>query len=80
MYDGDRSVTRQSCNRMAARFGMDSGLDLEKLLTRLPIKMRAAIRLVELEGLSVREAAARSGMSSSAVKVSVHRASRRCRA
>ena len=53
--------------------GMDSRLDLEKLLTRLPVKMGTVIRLVKLEGLSVSEAAARSGMSASAVKVSVHR-------
>jgi len=35
-------------------------------------KARQAIQYVKLEGLSVSEAAARSGMSESAVKVSVH--------
>ena len=43
------------------------------MLRALPPKMSRAIRYVKLEGLSVREAAARSGMSPSAVKVSVHR-------
>jgi len=53
--------------------GTDTRLDLEALLTRLPPKMRRAIELVKLRGLSTNEAAAASGMSPSAVKVSVHR-------
>jgi RNA polymerase sigma-70 factor (ECF subfamily) len=36
-------------------------------------KMRQAIELVKLQGLSVREAAERTAMSESAIKVSVHR-------
>lgn len=53
--------------------GTDSRLDLESLLAQLPVKMRRAIELVKLKGLSTNEAAAGSGMSPSAVKVSVHR-------
>ena len=53
--------------------GTDSRLDLESLLTQLPVKMRRAIELVKLKGLTTTEAAAASGMSPSAVKVSVHR-------
>lgn len=52
---------------------VDSGLDLENLLAQLTPKARQAIQFVKLDGLSVSEAAARSGMSQSAVKVSVHR-------
>jgi RNA polymerase sigma-70 factor (ECF subfamily) len=52
---------------------INSGLDLEKLLARISPKMRRAIQDVKLDGLSVREAARRSGMSESSVKVSVHR-------
>ena len=52
---------------------VESGLDLEKLLARLSPKMRQAIQHVKLDGLSVREAARRTGMSESSVKVSVHR-------
>ena len=51
----------------------DSRLDLEALLSQLPVKMRRAIELVKLRGLTTSEAAAASGMSPSAVKVSVHR-------
>lgn len=53
--------------------GAETALDLNRLLARLPEKMRSAIRYVKLDGLSVAEAAARCGMSESAVKVSVHR-------
>jgi RNA polymerase sigma-70 factor (ECF subfamily) len=52
---------------------VESTLDLEKLMAELPPKMREAIQAVKLDGLSVSEAAARSGMSESNVKVSVHR-------
>jgi RNA polymerase sigma-70 factor (ECF subfamily) len=52
---------------------VESGLDLEKLLARLQPTTRQAIQMVKLDGLSVSEAAARSGMSQSAIKVSVHR-------
>src|SRR6266851_7172372 len=52
---------------------VDSRLDLNKLMAKLAPKTRRAIEMVKLDGLSVQEAAARSGMSESAVKVSVHR-------
>jgi RNA polymerase sigma-70 factor (ECF subfamily) len=52
---------------------VESGLDLEKLMSQLTPKTRQAIQFVKLDGLSVREAAALSGMSESAIKVSVHR-------
>jgi RNA polymerase sigma-70 factor (ECF subfamily) len=51
----------------------ESGLDLHRLLAQLRPKARQAIQMVKLDGLSVREAATRSGMSESVVKVSVHR-------
>ncbi len=47
--------------------------DVETLLQHLPEKQRQTIRLVKLEELSVREAAAKAGISESDVKVSVHR-------
>src|SRR6266852_7832895 len=51
----------------------ESAHDLDRLLGRLPHKMRRAIQCVKLEGLSVAEAAGRCGMTESAVKVNVHR-------
>jgi RNA polymerase sigma-70 factor (ECF subfamily) len=47
--------------------------DLERLMADLPAQQRTAIRQVKIEGLSVEEAAARSGLSPANVKVSVHR-------
>jgi RNA polymerase sigma-70 factor, ECF subfamily len=52
---------------------VESRLDLDRLLSRISFAARQAIRCVKLEGLSIREAAARCGMSESAVKVAVHR-------
>jgi RNA polymerase sigma-70 factor (ECF subfamily) len=52
---------------------VESTLDLERLMARVSPKVRLAIQHVKLDGLSVRETAERSGMSESAVKVSVHR-------
>jgi RNA polymerase sigma-70 factor (ECF subfamily) len=48
--------------------------DVEKLLATLPEGKRALVRAIKLDGASVAEAAAASGLSESAVKVTVHRA------
>ena len=53
--------------------GTESAYDLKRLLNNLPDKMRRSIQSVKLDGLSVAEAANRSGMSESDVKISVHR-------
>lgn len=50
-----------------------AGADLAVLLAHLPDKQRRPIELVKLEGRSVVEAAARTGLSVSAVKVGIHR-------
>jgi RNA polymerase sigma-70 factor (ECF subfamily) len=47
--------------------------DLKVLLQQLPDKQRLPIEYVKIEGLSVAEAARRTGLSESAVKVGVHR-------
>lgn len=51
----------------------DARRDVARLLAKLPPKQREAIRLVKLEGVSVRDAAAQTGLSESDVKVSAHR-------
>ncbi|GAB3740815.1 sigma-70 family RNA polymerase sigma factor [Silanimonas algicola] len=50
-----------------------AGADLAVLLAHLPEKQRRPIELVKLEGRSVAEAAASTGLSMSAVKVGIHR-------
>jgi RNA polymerase sigma-70 factor, ECF subfamily len=48
--------------------------DVEKLLAKLPEHKRALVRAIKLEGQSVADTAAATGLSESAVKVTVHRA------
>ncbi len=47
--------------------------DLEQLLGQLPAAQQRAIALTRIEGLSMAEASARSGVSVAALKVQVHR-------
>lgn len=51
--------------------------DLGKLLEQLPQAQRVAIVLTKIDGLSVAEAAQRTGATESAIKVQVHRGLRR---
>jgi RNA polymerase sigma factor (sigma-70 family) len=53
---------------------------LVEALSRLPASQRQAVELLYLEQLSVAEAAARAGVSPSALKVRAHRGSRALRA
>jgi RNA polymerase sigma-70 factor, ECF subfamily len=48
--------------------------DVGKLLDRLPPAKRQLVRDIKLDGVSVAEAARRTGLSESSVKVTVHRA------
>ncbi len=48
--------------------------DLEVLISSLPAKSKGLLQMVKLEGLSIAEAAAKTQMSESAVKVTIHRA------
>lgn len=57
----------------SAHEGAMARRDLGRLLGTLPGKQADALRLTKLDGLSVEEAAQRTGMSTTAVKVSVHR-------
>lgn len=51
----------------------ESKKDLDKMLKKLPDNQRLPIQHTKLDGLSVTEAAAKTGMSASAIKVGVHR-------
>jgi len=51
----------------------DARRDVHTLLNQLPDNQRLPIVHTKLEGLSVAEAAAATGMSESAIKVGVHR-------
>ncbi len=60
---------------------LEGGLSpqLETALSRLPDKQREAVQLIQLEGLSVAEAAARAGVTPGALKVRAHRGYRALR-
>ena len=49
-------------------------VEIEPLLAALPAKQRAALEALKFQGLSLKQAAAASGQSSSALKVNMHRA------
>lgn len=51
----------------------ESAYDLDRLLRRLPDKMRRAIQCVKVEGRTVAETARLCAMSEASVKVNVHR-------
>jgi RNA polymerase sigma-70 factor (ECF subfamily) len=53
--------------------------DLERALGQLPDRQREAVRLLHLEGLSVKEAAVRAGTTAGALKVRAHRGYRALR-
>jgi len=48
-------------------------LSLERMFGQIPDKQSEVIEMVKIEGLSIREAADRSGQTESAVKVNIHR-------
>ena len=48
--------------------------ELDKAISKLPKKQQLSLRLLKIEGLTVKEASAKTGMSESAIKVSAHRA------
>jgi RNA polymerase sigma-70 factor (ECF subfamily) len=50
--------------------------DVEKLLARLPAAKRALVRAVKIDGHSIADMAAATGMSETSVKVTLHRALR----
>ena len=70
-------IADDSAPDIAARY--DAVDALQKAIRNLPAAQRSAIELLKLREMSLREAAATSGMSVSALKASVHRAVRTLR-
>jgi RNA polymerase sigma-70 factor (ECF subfamily) len=59
--------------------GVGSWIDLDRALAALPAVQRVAVTRLQLDGLSVAEAAKREGVSTSALKVRAHRGYRALR-
>lgn len=75
-----RAMRRQASEILTEDVAVDgheasvtSAIALRSLLQKLNPAQEEAIRLVKLDGLSIREASARSGQSESLVKVNIHR-------
>jgi len=64
---GEELFVASECEAAEARY------DIAKLLRQLPDRQRLPIQYVKIEGESVADTAARTGMSVSAVKVGIHR-------
>lgn len=78
--DRTRSLVRRSevdlPDTLALNTAVDAvtaRMDVQKLLAGLPDKQARALRLVRVDGLSVEEAAVKSGQSVASVKVNIHR-------
>ena len=67
LEDAPEPIEADHGERVAAR------LDVDRLLAALPCKQRAAIRCVKLRQWTVADTSARTGMSESAIKLSIHR-------
>jgi RNA polymerase sigma-70 factor (ECF subfamily) len=68
------SIDDESAPELIAESGNPSDrLDVNAMLQELPAKQRDLVRMVKLEGLSVQEAALKTGFSPSDIRVSVHR-------
>jgi RNA polymerase sigma-70 factor (ECF subfamily) len=72
-----QTVPIENAENILAANDTDAALiqrDIEQALASLPERTRALILQTKIEGLTAAEAGAQTGMSESAVKVSVHRA------
>ena len=76
--NGARDLSLEDIEETAVADGtaVDGALSLAKLVAALPEKLRRSFELVRLNGFSVKEAAAATGMSEAAIKVNVHRAAK----
>ena len=68
LEDADELFAADESEALAAR------RDVEKLLATLPEAKRRLVRAVKIDGVSIAEVAAQTGLSETAVKVGVHRA------
>ena len=74
---GGRTCTMEGLEDILVTEGFEdesnAGMDIDRLLSELPIKQAEAIRAIRLDGLSTSEAATRAKIGESDVKISVHR-------
>ncbi|WP_373487220.1 sigma-70 family RNA polymerase sigma factor [Blastomonas sp.] len=77
VYRADETDLNEDIHAQPEDDAIASRLSLDTLLACLPEKQAEVIRLVKITGLSIAEAAARSGQSEALVKVNIHRGIKR---
>jgi RNA polymerase sigma factor (sigma-70 family) len=73
VYRADETLLDEQMASEAEEPGIIARISIENLLVQLPVAQQMAIRLVKIEGLSIAEAAERTGQSEPLVKVNIHR-------
>lgn len=73
VYRADETLLDEQMASEAEEPGIIARISIENLLVQLPEAQQVAIRLVKIEGLSIAEAAERTGQSEPLVKVNIHR-------
>jgi RNA polymerase sigma factor (sigma-70 family) len=76
-YRADETELATELSVASDESGIVARISIDRLLEQLPEKQADAIRMVKIDGLSITEAAVRSGQSEPLVKVNIHRGLKR---
>jgi RNA polymerase sigma factor (sigma-70 family) len=76
-YRADETELGNELGVPSEESGIVARISIDRLLAQLPAKQADVIRLVKIDGLSIGEAALRTGQSEPLVKVNIHRGLKR---
>lgn len=76
-YRADETELGNELGVASEESGIVARISIDRLLAQLPAKQADVIRLVKIDGLSIGEAALRTGQSEPLVKVNIHRGLKR---
>lgn len=76
-YRADETVLGDDLSVASDEPGIVARISIDRLLEQIPPKQAEVIRMVKIDGLSIAEAALRSGQSEPLVKVNIHRGLKR---
>jgi RNA polymerase sigma factor (sigma-70 family) len=72
-YRADETILSDDLSVGSDEPGILARISIDRLLEQIPVKQSEVIRMVKIDGLSIAEAALRSGQSEPLVKVNIHR-------
>jgi RNA polymerase sigma factor (sigma-70 family) len=72
-YRADETELVAELSVASEESGIIARISIDRLLEQIPVKQSDVIRMVKIDGLSISEAALRSGQSEPLVKVNIHR-------